>query len=110
MIRPYSGELAEKPLSNNGKRDLPDIPIKKGEGVMWCDYAMARMPEIWGPDCNEYRPERFLEPKNDGSGDMQIKNYGQMVFHAFNAGPRVCLGQTLATYEGMATIACILHK
>jgi cytochrome P450 len=108
VIRPYSGEVADKPLSNNGKRDLPDIPIKKGESVVWCDYAMARMPEIWGDDCEEYKPERFLEPKGDGSDERQVKNYGQAVFHAFNAGPRVCLGQTLATFEGMSVIAAIL--
>ncbi|UZJ55187.1 hypothetical protein CBS101457_004507 [Exobasidium rhododendri] len=108
VIRPYSGDVAEKTLSNEGKRDLPDIPIKKGETVVWCDYVMARMPEIWGNDCEEYRPERFLEKKDDGSGELQVKNYSQAVFHAFNAGPRICLGQTLATFEGMSVIAAIL--
>lgn len=109
IIRPYSGDIADKPLSNNGKKDLPDIPVKKGETVVWSDYVMARMPEIWGPDCEEYKPERFLEEKGDGNnGELQVKNYGQAVFHAFNAGPRVCLGQTLATFEGMSVIAAIL--
>jgi cytochrome P450 len=110
IIRPYSGDVSEKPLSNNGKRDLPDVPIKKGETVVWSDYCMARMPEIWGPDCEEYKPDRFLEEKSDGSGEMQVKNYGQAVFHAFNAGPRVCLGMQLATYEGMSVIAAILSS
>ena len=108
IIRPYSGDMAEKAVSNGGARDLPDVPVKKGESVVWCDYAMARMPEIWGADCEEYKPERFLEDKGDGSGDKQVKNFGQAVFHAFNAGPRVCLGQTLATFEGMSVIAAIL--
>ncbi|PWN38466.1 cytochrome P450 [Meira miltonrushii] len=103
IIRPYAGEGV--PLSRDGKRDLPDIPIKAGESVLWSDWAMARMPEIWGADCKEYKPERFLEPKSDGSGEMQIKQFPQSFFHAFNAGPRVCLGQTLATFEGMAAIA-----
>ncbi|MCO5589043.1 hypothetical protein L7F22_043008 [Adiantum nelumboides] len=124
-IRPYQG--TEK-LSGEQK-DLPDIFIRKGEGVIWCDYAMARMPENWGPDCEEYKPERFLEKKEDG--EVQFKNYGQMVSqscvlrlkwilrgcqmpiqlaHMFNAGPRVCLGQTLATFEGMSVVAAILHK
>ncbi|PWN93697.1 cytochrome P450 [Acaromyces ingoldii] len=103
-IRPYQG--TEK-LSGEQK-DLPDIFIRKGEGVIWCDYAMARMPENWGPDCEEYKPERFLEKKEDG--EVQFKNYGQMLAHMFNAGPRVCLGQTLATFEGMSVVAAILHK
>lgn len=107
IIRPYAGD-AEKPMSGDGRRDLPDIPVKKGESVLWSDWAMARMPEIWGPDCEEYKPDRFLESKDDGSGEMQIKNFPQAFFHAFNAGPRVCLGQTLATFEGMAAIAEIV--
>lgn len=110
IIRPYSGDVREKPLSNGGKRDLPDIPVKKGETVVWSDYCMARMPEIWGSDCEEYKPDRFLERKNDESDEMQVKNYGQAVFHAFNAGPRVCLGMQLATYEGMSVIAAIVSN
>lgn len=106
IIRPYAG--LDKPLSGNGERDLPDVPVRKGEGVIWSDWAMARMPEIWGPDCEEYKPTRFLEDREDGSGEQQIKQFPQAFFHAFNAGPRVCLGQTLATFEGMAAIAEIL--
>jgi cytochrome P450 len=110
VIRPYSGDISEKPLSNGGKRDLPDIPVKKGETVVWSDYTMARTPEIWGEDCEEYKPERFLEEKDDGSGELQVKTFSQAVFHAFNAVPRVCLGMQLATLEGMSVIAAILSS
>lgn len=110
IIRPNTGPSAEKTEIGSAQPNLPDIPVKKGEGVIWSDYAMARMPEIWGPDCQEYKPERFLEPKSDGSGEMQVVQFGSYKFHAFNAGPRVCLGQTLATFEGMAAIAGILQK
>jgi cytochrome P450 len=106
VIRPYSGDVGEKTLSNGGVRDLPDIPIKKGESVIWSDYCMARMPEVWGEDYEDYKPERFLEVRTDGS--LQIKTYSQAIFHAFNAGPRACPGQNLATFEAMSVIAAIL--
>ena len=83
---------------------LPDIPIQAGTTVVWSDWGMGRMPEIWGDDCLEFKPERFL--KSDGT----LKTYSQYKFHAFNAGPRLCLGQTLATYEGVAMIALLLSK
>ena len=85
---------------------LPDLVIKKGETVTWQDWVMGRMPELWGDDCEQFKPERFIEQRDDGS--VSIKTYSQYLFHAFNAGPRLCLGQTLATYEGCAVVAEIL--
>lgn len=107
VIRPYAQELD---ASNDEKKELmqterlPDIPVQKGTTVSWSDWAMGRMPEIWGEDCCEFKPDRFL--KEDGS----LKTYSQYKFHAFNAGPRLCLGQTLATYEGVAMLVLLLSK
>ena len=36
----------------------------KGSRVFYSVYAMHRLPEIWGPDAQEYRPERWLDEKN----------------------------------------------
>ncbi|PWN53077.1 cytochrome P450 [Violaceomyces palustris] len=107
VIRPYAQGGDEKDSSLTSQPgDLPDIVVKKGESVAWSDYGMARMPEIWGEDCLVYNPERFIETRPDGT--KTIKTYSQYKFHAFNAGPRLCLGQTLATYEGVAVMAVIL--
>ncbi|PWN22059.1 cytochrome P450 [Microstroma glucosiphilum] len=88
--------------------NLPPVPVRKGESVLWSDWAMARMPEIWGEDCEDFKPERFLE--TDGGGKMKVVEVSQWKFHAFNGGPRLCLGKLLATYEGMAVIAAILGR
>ncbi|KAN0066513.1 Protein kinase alk2 [Thecaphora frezii] len=108
VIRPYAQQLdgGEKVPTAVKSDKLPDLVIKAGETVIWMDYVMARMPELWGPDCEEFKPERFLEQRDDGTAS--IKTYSQYLFHAFNAGPRLCLGQTLATYEGCAVTAEIL--
>lgn len=110
VIRPYATNDidAKRDMPGGGTKErLPDVIIKKGESVIWSDYVMARMPEIWGKDCEEYKPERFLETRE---GKTSVRQYPQAIFHAFNAGPRVCLGQTLATYEGMAVIIAILSN
>lgn len=54
---------------------------------MWSDWTMARMPEIWGEDCKEFKPERFLIKGKDGQ--MRIKEFSQFKFNSFNAGPRM---------------------
>lgn len=108
VIRPYGQPLEGETTAPNAVPGpkLPDLVIKAGEHVTWQDWGMARMPELWGPDCEQFKPERFIEKREDGS--LTNKTYSQYLFHAFNAGPRLCLGQTLATYEGCAVIAEIL--
>lgn len=109
VICPYAQDLegdgakGEKKELHQDER-LPDVRIQKGTTVIWSDWAMARMPEVWGVDCEELKPERFL--KEDGS----LRTYSTYKFHAFNAGPRLCLGQTLATYEGMAVLVALLQR
>lgn len=109
VIRPYAQGPSDGEVGPNAvpsAKKLPDLVIKKGETVTWQDHVMGRMPELWGPDCEEFKPERFIEQRKDGS--IGIKTYSQYLYHAFNAGPRLCLGQTLATYEGCAVVAEIL--
>lgn len=51
---------------------------------------MSRMPEVWGEDCLEFKPERFLEEGDDGR--TRVKEFSQFKFHSFNAGPRMVSG------------------
>ncbi len=108
VIRPYAQSSSDADTAPNAipSEKLPDLIIKKGETVTWQDRTMARMPELWGEDCEQFKPERLIETRDDGS--IGIKTYSQYLYHAFNAGPRLCLGQTLATYEGCAVVAEIL--
>lgn len=59
---------------------LPPVPVKKGEHVFWSDYVMARMPSIWGEDCAEFNPQRWIETPGPGAGGKgarpTLKNYG----------------------------------
>ncbi|KAI7758366.1 hypothetical protein M8C21_013727 [Ambrosia artemisiifolia] len=67
-------------------------------------YSMGRMEGIWGEDCVEFRPERWI---SSGGG---IKHEPSYKFTAFHAGPRTCLGKEMAFIQmKMLATAIICH-
>ncbi|GJN02085.1 hypothetical protein PR202_ga19403 [Eleusine coracana subsp. coracana] len=79
---------------------LPDgTPVPAGSSVTYSIYSAGRMKAVWGDDCLEFRPERWLSP--DGT---KFEPHDAYRFVAFNAGPRICLGKDLA-YLQMKNIA-----
>jgi len=53
-------------------------------------YSMGRMESIWGGDCLEFKPERWI---SEQGRIMHVPSYK---FIAFNAGPRTCLGKDVS--------------
>lgn len=68
------------------------------------DYQMARDPNIWGADCCEFKPSRWL----DESG--KLRTFPAWTNHVFNAGPRLCLGMNLATFEAVSVMVEIVRN
>ncbi|KAA1103818.1 Protein kinase alk2 [Puccinia graminis f. sp. tritici] len=84
---------------------IPGGPtVEAGDCVTWSDWQMARDPEIWGADCGQYKPDRWI----DEAG--KIQNFGNFKFHAFNAGPRLCLGMNMAIFFNVKTIVEMLQN
>ncbi|KAJ2929607.1 hypothetical protein H1R20_g7493, partial [Candolleomyces eurysporus] len=68
------------------------IPPKTS--VVYSVFLMHRRKDLWGPDAEEFDPDRFL--------DDRLKKYllkNSFIFLPFNAGPRICLGQQYAYNE-----------
>ena len=49
-------------LAKDGKTQIKEIAIKKGQKVTASIYAANRCKEIWGEDAEEWKPERWLSP------------------------------------------------
>ncbi|PIN01446.1 Abieta-7,13-dien-18-ol hydroxylase [Handroanthus impetiginosus] len=81
---------------------LPDgFKVKKGDGVYYMAYAMARMPHIWGYDAEEFRPERWLK-------NRMFQPESPFKFVAFHA-PRTCLGKDFAYRQMKIVSAAFVH-
>ena len=84
---------------------LPDGTfVGKGWLMTYCAYAMARLEGIWGEDCEEFRPERWL----DEEGAFRPEN--PFKYPVFHAGPRMCLGKEMAYIQMKSIVACVLEK
>ena len=88
------------------RRGGPDgtapILVRKGEVVVFSQYVNARRRNIFGPDADAFRPERWEEQES-------LNPYGWAYF-PFNGGPRACLGQDFALMEVSYTIVRLLQE
>ncbi|KAJ3701670.1 hypothetical protein LUZ61_005375 [Rhynchospora tenuis] len=83
---------------------LPDgTVVKKGARVIYVMYSMARMEGIWGKDCREFKPERWLR-------DGIFTNENSFRYVVFNAGPRLCIGKKFAYMQMKMVAASILLR
>jgi cytochrome P450 len=83
---------------------LPDGTfIGKNWFISYLAYAMGRMENIWGKDCCEYKPERWLE-------NGVCKQESPFKFSVFHGGPRTCLGKHMAYVQMKSIAALILQR
>ncbi|XP_014489752.1 alkane hydroxylase MAH1-like [Vigna radiata var. radiata] len=98
------------PIPFQRKEALKADVLPSGHGVnpntviLFCLYSMGRYEEIWGKDCMEFKPERWISEKG---GNVYVPSYK---FIAFNAGPRTCLGKNSSFVQMKMVATAILHK
>lgn len=81
-----------------GPDGLSPIYVQKGKEVNYVVHVMHRHKDIWGPDADEFKPERWIGKKPGWE------------FLPFNGGPRICLGQQFALTEAGYVIVRIMQK
>ncbi|MFD3430219.1 cytochrome P450 [Nocardia fluminea] len=73
----------------------------KKDWVLVLLLAAHRDP-VWGPDADQFNPDRFL-PDN-------IRGLPPRVYKPFGTGPRACIGRQFAHHEIAVTLAAVLHQ
>lgn len=98
------------PLSWFFRRSVVDTTIcnhrvPKGTDIILCPWAMHRSSELWGPDAEEFDPNRWL---NDPSGRGGARDPYCLL--TFGAGPRVCIAERFARIEISTLLAGIFGR
>lgn len=70
---------------------------------MYNTFAMGRSERVWGDNCEEFRPERWLV-------DGVFRGKNPFEYPVFHAGPRMCLGKDMAFVQMKATAASIVKR
>ncbi|KAG0231968.1 hypothetical protein BGW41_001986 [Actinomortierella wolfii] len=105
------------PVPKNGKVAVNDdvLPdgtrVYKGDIIVYSNYTLGRNIELWGENAERFYPERWLQ--NDANAKSpfgKFRNESTFKFNSFNAGPRICLGQTFATLEALVTMAYLVQR
>lgn len=76
------------------------ILVRQGQLVVFSQYVSSRKQNLYGPDAEHFRPERW-----EG---LELAKIGWAYF-PFHGGPRQCLGEDLALMEVSYTIVRLLR-
>ncbi|OIW09473.1 hypothetical protein TanjilG_06345 [Lupinus angustifolius] len=82
---------------------LDGTVIKKNWFMTYHTYAMGRMENLWGKDCTNFKPERWLENGVYGKESP-------FLFPVFHAGPRTCLGKDMAYIQMKSIVVCVRER
>ncbi|KAI1616361.1 cytochrome P450 monooxygenase [Exophiala viscosa] len=80
--------------------------IPKGTVLTLAPGMTNHDPELWGPDADEFDPERWMREGCSNTGGVQ-NNYG---FLTFLHGPRSCIGATFARAELACLVAAVVGR
>ena len=67
--------------------------VKQNKMVLTSIYSTGRMEEIWGEDCLEFKPERWISERGE------LVFVPSHKFAAFHTGPRACLGKEMTLIQ-----------
>ncbi|PYI08872.1 cytochrome P450 family protein [Aspergillus sclerotiicarbonarius CBS 121057] len=100
-IRLYSaaGDLLNRDVPPGGMK-IGEYYVPEGTVVGSSPWVIHRIPEIWGADCEEFRPERWLGETGD------LKRF----FFAFGGGSRTCVGRNISWLEMSKLVPTLLMR
>ncbi|KAI0641434.1 PAH-inducible cytochrome P450 monooxygenase PC-PAH 1 [Trametes meyenii] len=93
-VRTVTGEIVDK------------IPIPKGTTCNIAIWAYNRLPQIWGPDADEFNPRRWMD--NEKMGQTYVGTMSNLM--TFSAGQQACIGWRFAIIEMQTILADLIER
>lgn len=84
-----------------GPDGLSPVFVAKGTAVSYSSWTMHRLPEVYGPNAEDFYPGRWLDPEKPLRPGW--------AYLPFNGGPRICLGQQSALVEAAYVVTRLVQ-
>ncbi|MQM15851.1 hypothetical protein Taro_048798 [Colocasia esculenta] len=81
--------------------------VPSGTRLLTNMWKLHRDPQVWGPDLEEFRPERFLAGGEAAGMDFRGKQFGYL---PFGSGRRMCPGIHLALQMMQLMLTRLVHE
>ncbi|KAL3478493.1 cytochrome P450 monooxygenase [Aspergillus californicus] len=86
--------------TNNDKFIIPaNMPVNINAIAVHTD------PDVWGDDCLDWNPGRWISPTGEELSPKFSKH-----FLSWGSGPRICPGQRFSQIEVLAVLVCLLRS
>ncbi|KAJ7170583.1 cytochrome P450 [Mycena crocata] len=97
------------PITTLDGSTTTEIPIPVDTEIIVAILASNRNPAVWGPDCLDWKPERWLSPLPKSVGDAHIPGiYSNLM--TFNGGGRACIGFKFSQLEMKAVLSLLVER
>lgn len=105
--------------------------VPAGRRIATSFNALHRRRDVWGPDADEFRPERWLVDDDGGEDDVaseprggeektgagggarrrrRLRSMPEWTYLPFGAGSRICPGRNFAQVEAQYTIVRVMQE
>ncbi|KAF5316334.1 hypothetical protein D9619_006490 [Psilocybe cf. subviscida] len=87
---------------------ISEITVPKGSLVIISLFLANRNPDIWGPDANEWKPERWLSPIPTSVTEARLPGiYSHLM--TFIGGSRACIGFKFSQLEMKVVLLLLIE-
>ncbi|MEW1647343.1 cytochrome P450 [Streptomyces sp. NPDC091219] len=77
-------------------------PMRRGAWALILTPMLHRAPEVWGPDAEEFDPDRF--------DAKAVRSRAPHTFKPFGTGARACIGRQFALHEATLVLGLLLRR
>ncbi|KAI9066918.1 cytochrome P450 [Trametes sanguinea] len=94
------------PVTTTTGEVVDEIPIPKGTSCFISVWGYNRLPQIWGPDADEFKPERWIEHEKLGQTYVGVTSN----LMTFSAGLQACIGWRFSIIEMQAILVELIEQ
>ncbi|KAJ3969864.1 cytochrome P450 [Lentinula raphanica] len=97
-----------KPTTDDDGKEIQEVMVPRGRTIFISIYNANRNEELWGPDANEWKPERWLAPLPETVTQARVPGiYSHLM--TFSAGSRSCIGFKFSQLEMKVVLVVLLE-